>query len=187
MHAYGMPMIWNGGGGEGGLAQYFAKIEAGNSLCILAFLQETNVIFWDIKGLFVVSSVTENENINMDKITFFFLYKWHMFFNLYACPFKKQFIYKPYFFSWLVSSSCSLSCMIKIWILFLEITVTPFQRSGGIYVAAIFTAKKKKFTGKTYFVRKLYFLSELDVHLNVLYSVRGLKIWVFIKTSWTRK
>lgn len=59
------------GGGEGGLAQYFAKIEAGNSLCILAFLQETNVIFWDIKGLFVVSSVTENENINMDKITFF--------------------------------------------------------------------------------------------------------------------
>lgn len=97
----------------------------------------------------------------------------------------KKIIYKPYFFSWLVSSSCSLSCMIKIWILFLEITVTPFQRSGGIYVAAIFTAKK--FTGKMYFVRKLYFLSELDVHLNVLYSVRGLKITVFSKTSWTRK
>lgn len=76
-----------------------AETEAGNSLCILAFLQDTNVIFWDIKGLFVVSSVTENENINMDKITFFFLYKWHMFFNFYACPFKKKFIYKPYFFS----------------------------------------------------------------------------------------
>lgn len=60
--------------------------------------------------------------------------------------------------------------------------MTPFQRSGGIYVAAIFTAKKK-FTGKMYFVRKLYFLSELDVHLNVLYSVRGLKITVFSKTS----
>lgn len=56
--------------------------------------------------------------------------------------------------------------------------MTPFQRSGGFYVAAIFTAKKKKkkITGKTYFVRKLYFLSELDVQLNVLYSVRGLKI-----------
>lgn len=69
--------------------------------------------------------------------------------------------------------------MIKIRILFLEITVTPFQRSGGFYVAAIFTAKKKKgkkITGKTYFVRKLYFLSELVVQLNVLYSVRGLKI-----------
>lgn len=55
--------------------------------------------------------------------------------------------------------------------------MTPFQRSGGIYVAAIFTAQKKntQFTGKMYFVRKLYFLSELDVHLNVLYNVRGLK------------
>lgn len=56
---------------QGRLAQCFAKTEAGNSLCILAFLQETYVIFWDIKGLFVVSSVTENENINMGKITFF--------------------------------------------------------------------------------------------------------------------
>lgn len=44
--------------------------------------------------------------------------------------------------------------------------------------------RKKKITGKMYFVRKLYFLSELDVQLNVLYSVRGLKIWLFIKTSW---
>lgn len=90
----------------------------------------------------MVSSVTKNENINMGKITFF-LYKWHMFFNFYACTLKKKFIYKPYFFSSLVSS-CSLFCMIKIRILFLEITVTPFQRSGGFYVAAIFTAKKKK-------------------------------------------
>lgn len=56
------------------------------------------------------------------------------------------------------------------------ITVTPFQRTGGIYVAAIFTAQKEKkkkttikqFTGKMYFVRKLYFLSELGVHLNVV-------------------
>lgn len=39
------------GGREGGRGQDFAKAEAGkNSLCILAFLQETNVIFWDIKG-----------------------------------------------------------------------------------------------------------------------------------------
>lgn len=38
------------GGREGGRAQDFAKTEAGNSLCILAFLQETNVVFWDIKG-----------------------------------------------------------------------------------------------------------------------------------------
>lgn len=100
-------------------------------------------------------------------------------FQLLCMYFSKKFIYKPYFFSSLVSS-CSLFCMIKIRILFLEITVTPFQRSGGFYVAAIFTAKKqkkrKKITGKMYFVRKLYFLSELDVQLNVLYSVRGLKI-----------
>lgn len=60
------------------------------------------------------------------------------------------------------------------------ITVPPFQRSGGIYVAAIFTAQKerekkkkntvKQFTGKKkmYFVRKLYFLPELGVHLNVV-------------------
>lgn len=47
------------GGEGGGLAQYFAKAEVGNSLCILAFLQETNIIFWDIKGLFVVSSLAE--------------------------------------------------------------------------------------------------------------------------------
>lgn len=65
-------MKWRGGGDrEGRLAQYFVKTEAGNSLCILAFLQETDVVFWDIKGLFVVSSVTENENTNMDKINFF--------------------------------------------------------------------------------------------------------------------
>lgn len=62
MHAYGMPMIWNVLGGRGGgLAQYFAKTEVGNSLCILAFLQETNIIFWDIKGLFVVSSLSEKQ------------------------------------------------------------------------------------------------------------------------------
>lgn len=79
------------------MAQYFAKTEVGNSLCILAFLQETDVIFWDIKGLFVVSSVTENENINMDKITFF-LYKWHLFFNFYACPLKKKIYIQALFF-----------------------------------------------------------------------------------------
>lgn len=81
-----------GGGCGGKLAQCFVKTEAGISLCILAFLHETNIIFWDIKGLFVVSSLTENENTNMDKINFF-LYKWHMFFNFYACPFKKKKIY----------------------------------------------------------------------------------------------
>lgn len=48
-------------GEGGGLAQYFAKTEVGNSLCILAFLQETNIIFWDIKGLFVVSSLSEKQ------------------------------------------------------------------------------------------------------------------------------
>jgi len=62
----------------------------------LAFLQQTNVTFWDIKGLFVVSSVTENEDINMDKITFF-LYKWHKFCNFYACPFKKIYIQALFF------------------------------------------------------------------------------------------
>lgn len=39
-----------GGAGRGGWAQDFAKTEVGSSLCILAFLQETNVVFWDIKG-----------------------------------------------------------------------------------------------------------------------------------------
>lgn len=92
---YAYDMKW--GGGEGGLAQYFAKTEVGNSLCILAFLQETDVIFWDIKGLFVVSSVTENENINTAKITFF-LYKWHLFFDFYACPLKKN-LYTSLIFS----------------------------------------------------------------------------------------
>lgn len=38
-----------------------------------------------------------------------------------------------------------------------------------------YCTKNTQFTGKMYFVRKLYFLSELDVHLNVLYNVRGLK------------
>lgn len=108
--------IW--GGREGSQAQDFAKTEAGNSLCILAFLQETNVVFWDIKG--PVCGFFCNWKMKiliLVKLPFFFING--MFFNFYACTFKNKFIYKPYFFSSLVSS-CSLFCMIKIWILFLE-------------------------------------------------------------------
>lgn len=68
-----MLMTWHWGGGRSGkLAQCSVKTEAGKSLCILAFLQETNIIFRDIKGLFVVSSLTENENTNMDTNNFCF-------------------------------------------------------------------------------------------------------------------
>lgn len=55
------------------------------------------------------------------------------------------------------------------------ITVTPFQRTGGIYVAAIFTAQKEKKKNhhktihwKNVLCKKALFLSELGVHLNVV-------------------